>query len=277
MNTKTVIFDGRSFAKQREQQLQRKVRSIGQRGIKPKLVAVLVGDDPASRLYVNLKRRFGEKIGVRVDVHEFESKISVNQLIKLIKKLNTDQNVHGVMVQLPLPNNLILKTKDILDIIDSAKDVDGLRSDSKFVPAAVKAVVVILDEALKIVRPPLKDDPYKVVVVGAKGVVGNGVVDVLSKDGRFETQGVDIETKDLASVTKNTDILVSATGQPSLIKGNIVKDGTIVIDVGAPKGDVEFESVSKKASFITPVPGGVGPVTVSCLFENLLQAVASLQ
>lgn len=277
MNTKTVIFDGRSFAKRRQQQLQRKVRSLGKRGINPKLVAVLVGGDPASKLYVGLKKKFGKRIGVEVKVQKFSSNASEKEVIDAIKKANKDISVHGAMVQLPLPKNLRPKTQNILNTVNPEKDVDGLRSGSGFTPAAVKASLAILEEAMKIVRLPLKARPYKVVVVGAKGMVGKGVVGELSKDKKFQVVGVDLETEDLSKATSKADVLISVTGNPRIITGDMVKDKAIVIDVGSPKGDVELESVSKKASFITPVPGGVGPVTVSCLFENLLQAVASLQ
>lgn len=273
-----VIFDGREFAKKKEQELRIKTQDLRGRGIIPKLATILVGDDPASHLYVSLKKKAAERIGARLEVISLSQSIEPNKIINSIKGLNEDETVHGIMVQLPLPSSLKPKAKSIINTIDLKKDVDGLRENSLFIPATVKAILQILTEALKIVRPPLRGNPCKVVVIGAGGEVGRRLMNVIKKDLRFknlEIEGYDIETVDIRAKTKGSDILISATGVPGLIKGDMVKDGVIVIDVGSPKGDFDFESISKKASFITPVPGGVGPFTISCLLQNLVDSVSN--
>lgn len=260
-----IIFDGKKFAQEKEKELRKKVLKLKSA---PKLVSILVGDDPSSVLYTNLKKKAAERVGVEFEIMKFPDSISKLYLIKVIKNLNNDQRVNGIMVQLPLPLALKEKTQTILNNIDQGKDVDGLTKRSAFIPATTKAVIRIIGIAKE--KVDTKDE--KIIVVGSKGMVGKSIVKEL-KNLKYSVEGIDKETKDLKSETSKGDILISATGVKNLIKENFVKDGAVVIDIGAPYGDVSFNKVKKKASFITPVPGGVGPVTIVSLLENLVYSV----
>lgn len=266
------IFDGKRFAREKEIELEEKVASLRKKDISPKLASIVIGDIEGGKFYQNLKKKAAERVGGRIEIKNFDEKIKLAELIESIKNLNEDRSVHGIMVQLPLPKNLRHKTQDIIKAIAPEKDVDGMRDDSPYLAPVVKAILFALKEATNnILRQPLKVAPYKVVVVGAKGFVGRKTVRVLEEMG-YEVGGVDLEVSDLGRVTRKTDILITAVGKSSLIKESMVKKGVVVIDVGALKGDVDFDKVSKKASFVTPVPGGIGPVTISYLLENLVEA-----
>lgn len=268
------IFNGRKFAKEKEVFLSNKVEQLRKHRIIPKLVVIMVGNDPASKIYVGIKQKAAEKIGITLQLVELKQ-ATVQQLLHLIKESNIDDTVHGIMVQLPLPGKLNeLKAKNlILDAIAPEKDVDGLSDKSPFVPAAVKAVLYSVKVAQKLGFAPRNLKNAKICVVGASGMVGRGVVRVLGGKG-VRVVKTDVKTRNLEAKTQKAEILITATGVPGLIKGDMVKPGAVVIDVGAPVGDVDFESVSKVASFITPVPGGIGPVTVVSLMENAIKATA---
>ncbi len=253
-----IIFDGRSYAAEKEESLAIRVLGLKAREVYPKLASILVGSDPASQLYVTLKKKAAERIGAEVDIYLIKENSKPEDLLLLIATLNADNSVHGIMIQMPIPGKMGLKKRVILDSIDPEKDVDGLKIDSEFLHPTSKAVIDILKEAEK----ELKTKPKSVCVVGANGMVGAPLVKELKELGY-----------DVIQEREKADVLVSCTGTPDLIDESMVKSGAIVIDVGSPKGDINFESVSKKASFITPVPGGVGPVTITSLLENLVSAV----
>jgi methylenetetrahydrofolate dehydrogenase (NADP+)/methenyltetrahydrofolate cyclohydrolase len=239
------------------------------REIYPKLASIIIGNDPVSTLYVSLKKKAAQRIRAELDVYFLKENSKPEEIITLIGTLNNDKNVHGIMVQLPLPEVISNAKLQIINSIKPEKDVDGLRDESPFLHSTAKAIIEIITEAKK--DTPLKETPCKVVVVGATGMVGKPLVKQLRSEG-YEVIECNTRTLDLKNETLQADILVSVAGVPNIIKGDMVKDGVVVIDVGSPKGDVEFERVSKRASFITPVPGGVGPVTISCLLENLISA-----
>jgi methylenetetrahydrofolate dehydrogenase (NADP+)/methenyltetrahydrofolate cyclohydrolase len=263
-----IIFDGKAYARKQEDLLYHK---IGKLSKKPSMAAILVGGDPASKLYVSLKQKAAERVGIEMDVYEFPTHISKSELIRKINHLNSDQTLDGIMIQLPLPGSLKKETDHIINHISPEKDVDGLRENSKFIPATVKAVLSILDDAKKKVH--ISPDAYT-VVVGADGQVGRGIVEELSRLD-YEVGAFDVETseKDLIRETRAARVIISATGTADLITKDHIKKGAVVIDVGSPKGDVDFPQVKEVASFITPVPGGVGPVTVVSLLVNLVEAV----
>jgi methylenetetrahydrofolate dehydrogenase (NADP+)/methenyltetrahydrofolate cyclohydrolase len=175
------------------------------------------------------------------------------------------------MIQLPLPDKIQNYKLQILNEIDPAKDVDGLRSNSIFLHPTSKAVIEIIDMAKKDPNSPFKTGSLKVVVVGATGMVGTPLVKELKNEG-YEVIECDTNTTDLRGQSLQADIVISCAGVPNLIMDDMVRSGAIVIDVGSPRGDVDFDLVVKIASFITPVPGGVGPVTISALLENLVSA-----
>jgi methylenetetrahydrofolate dehydrogenase (NADP+)/methenyltetrahydrofolate cyclohydrolase len=247
-----IIFDGRAFAAQKEESLKNDVTHLKSKGITPHLASILIGEDPASKLYVGLKKKAAERIGAELDVYFLKDKTQVSDVLHLVNSLNQDKNVHGIMIQLPLPASLANSKLEILNSISAEKDVDGLRSDSVFVHPTAKAVIQIINES--------QVKSKKICLVGS-GMVGSALAKEIKKEGF-----------DQVFDTNEADIVVSATGRPGVIKAESIKKGAIVIDVGSPKGDVDFENVSKKAGFITPVPGGVGPVTISCLLENLIAA-----
>lgn len=227
-----MIIDGKAIAAQRAEALKNKIQTLTK---KPKLAIVLIGDDPASKIYVNLKVKKAQELGIDVEVRQ---------------DLNTDAD--GIIVQLPGGENLINK-------IPLEKDVDGLRENSPFLPATVKAILSLIGEGT-------------VVIVGQGRLVGKPLADYLEKK-RREVIRCDINTSDLKTETLKGDVLVVATGKEKLITADMVKPGAIVIDCGSPKPEVDFENVQKIASAISPVPGGVGPLTVVSLLENVCESV----
>ncbi len=259
-----IKFDGKQFAQNKEKELKAKV---GKLKVKPQLVTVLVGNDKASVIYTKLKADAAKRVGINFVVKKFDAKVEPQEIMNLIEKLNSDKKVNGIMVQLPLPLAFKKQTPKILKTISKEKDVDGLVSGSPFTPAAVKAVMQILDVATHSL-------PYfgkKAAVIGAKGTVGAKIVKELQKLG-FKVCECEIDTRDLYAKLHQLDVIVSATGEPGLIKGEMVKEGVIAIDVGAPVGDLD-KLVGERASFVTPVPGGVGPVTIVNLLENLVDTL----
>lgn len=257
------IFGGREFARKKELELVERVKQLTRM---PKLVSIVVGDNLTSHLYVDLKGEVAKRVGIQFKKIEFKvksEKLKVEEIINIINKLNGDDLVTGIMVQMPLPQDIRDKTFDIVSAIAAEKDVDGLTGKGQFLPATVKAILDILGE----IKVDVAD--RKVVVVGRSMIVGKPLAEELVRKGAKMTVAHS-QTPDLGAVTRKAEILISATGKPNLIKKDMVKPGAIVIDVGEPKGDVAHD-VRKVASWITPVPGGVGPVTVACLMENVVE------
>ncbi len=267
-----IIFDGRTFAADKEEALILKVLELRQKSISPHLVSIIVGEDPASHLYVGLKKKAVERIGGDVTVVSLPENSSVEKILEVIKWYNTDDQVQGIMVQLPLPGKLSAHKDEILDSINPKKDIDGLRSDSQFLHPTSKAVMDIIDFANGYLD---LSKTLKCVVVGATGMVGAPVVKELRKKG-YQVTECDSNTSNLKEKTLEADILVSATGYKKLITEDMIKKDAMVVDVGSPVGDCDL-TIKSKASFITPVPGGVGPVTISCLLENLIEACYNSQ
>ena len=261
-----IIFDGRKFKREKEGKLREKVLKLLREGVVPKLSVVLVGENRASSLYVDLKSKAASRIGCKVEVLKFPSDSSLEAIEDVIEERNKDPLVHGIMIQLPLPPLLSKYKERIIEKIAKHKDVDGLRKESVFSHPTAMAVFSIFKQALHTIKAK---DPL-IIVVG-KGMVGGHLVKEFEKAG-YRVESVGKETQDFLEKVLSADVLVSATGVEGLIKGGMVKKGAVVIDVGEPKGDVDFESVKKKASFITPVPGGVGPVTISFLLDNLVSS-----
>ncbi len=248
----SIIFDGKAYAAKKILELDGQVALLKNKGIHPKIASILVGDDPAGRLYVSLKKKRAESIGIEMDVYYFKESELLENILTLIDTLNFDYSVHGIMIQLPLPEAIKNYKLKIINSIKSCKDVDGLREDSPFVHPTAMAVMEVIKESGKKVKT--------ICVVGKTGMVGSALLK--------EIKNTDYK---LVEKSEDADILVSATGSPNIIKVNMVKKGAIVIDVGSPKGDIDPE-VSEVAGFLTPVPGGIGPITISCLLENLVKA-----
>ncbi len=249
------------------------VERIGRLSFVPELVIFQVGDRDDSNIYINNKKKFGEEIGAKIRHIKLDESVEERVLIEEVKKMNNEESVSGIIIQLPLPKNM--DTEKILSFISKEKDADGLRevggeNEEIFVtPATARAVENILDfyniEVLG----------KKVAVVGRSRLAGSPIASVLRKRGA-QVEVCHKETLDTEAVCKSSDVLVSAAGQPSLITKDFVNSNQVVIDVGINRvnasvvGDVDFEEVEPIVKAITPVPGGVGPLTVACLFENLL-------
>lgn len=276
----SVVFDGVSFAREREKIIKTKVQELGSLGVTPKLVVILTSKDEASKLYVRLKEKACERVGIEVEVyHATTATRDYHYVLNLLGVFNRDPSIHGIMIQMPLGERYVPYTEKILENISPNKDVDGLRKDSIFMPATVRAVLSIIEFAKRAVI--IKQNPH-ILVVGASGMVGSGLLRALKKLGA-SVEGYDkkkgTQKKKWREVwgvpsflTMKADILISATGFQGLISAKQVRSGAVLIDVGSPRGDIRFKEVLPKSSFITPVPGGVGPVTVVSLLENVIQA-----
>ena len=258
------ILDGRKLSEEISLKLGQKIKGLR---TKPKLVIIQVGDNAESNVYIRRKVIFGEKVGALVEHKHLTEDTSEKKLISTINKLNEDKSVHGVIVQLPLPKHL--DTGNILEMIIEKKRVDGSRH---FLPATTRGILTLLE------RYKIKVAGKKAVVVGRSNLVGIPTALALMDLGATVTV-CHKQTKDLKAETKQADILVVAAGKPKLITRDHISPNQVVIDVGINigkdkllVGDTDFENIKEVVSAITPVPGGVGPMTVASLFENLLDA-----
>ena len=271
------ILDGKALAEQIRQGLKKRVERLKQEhGLTPGLATVLVGDNPASKVYVNIKEKTCKEVGIKSERMDLPENTSEEELIALIKTLNGRKDIHGILVQLPLPKGL--NEKRILDLIDPAKDVDGFHyanmgqfflGNKGVIPCTPKGVMALIDSTQQDLTGK------HAVVVGRSNTVGKPAA-LLLLDKNCTVTVCHSRTKDLGEMTRQADVLVAAVGKAHLITKEMVKEGAIVIDVGINRvdgklvGDVDFEAVKEIASFITPVPGGVGPMTVAMLMETTL-------
>ena len=274
-----IKFDGRKFAQKKEEDLREKIKRLGERERSLKLVDILVGEDKASYLYVTLKKKAAQRVGINFRIIKLEASVGRETLLNLVKKLNKDPAVGGILFQLPLPDQLRKQQFEIINTIDYKKDVDCLTTrrlgcvlagKAKILPATVKAVGQILRQA-GYSKESIKGE--SVCILGRSSLVGQPLANWLINLGATVMVGHS-KTKDLTQLTRQAKIIISATGKTNLIKADMVKRGAVVIDVGSPHGDVDFVPVMSKVSFITPVPGGVGPVTVVSLLENFVMNIA---
>ena len=272
------IIDGKAVAASLRIGLKARVDAlIQQRGAPPGLAVVLVGEDPASAVYVRNKIRACEAVGIRSFSHRLPATVGTDELVALIERLNADEQVHGILVQLPLPKHLDIPR--VLETVAADKDADGFHlynvgglvlGGTAFPPCTPYGVMKLLESE----NIPIEGQ--NVVVVGASNVVGKPMgLMLMAKDATVSI--CHAKTRDLAQYTIIADILIVAAGRPNLIVPQMVKTGAVVIDVGINRlpdgritGDVDFEGVRQKASYITPVPGGVGPMTVTMLLENTI-------
>lgn len=287
------IIDGKAIAEQIQQEVAKEVEKLKAKGIIPGLATILVGDDPASQVYVGNKGKACEKAGIYSDQHTLSATVSEDELLKLIDRLNYDPKVNGILVQLPLPKHI--DAIKVLNAILPAKDVDGFHplnvgkfftvkdfeeivKKGLFLPCTPHGVIELL------VRSGVELSGKETVVVGRSNIVGKPVAMLLLAKNATVTV-CHSHTKDLAEVCRRGDVLVVAIGKPEFIKADMVRDGAVVIDVGVNRitdttsktgfklvGDVDFEQVKEKASLITPVPGGVGPMTITMLLVNTIKA-----
>jgi methylenetetrahydrofolate dehydrogenase (NADP+)/methenyltetrahydrofolate cyclohydrolase len=272
------IMDGEELSKEILAQLKTRVERLGKKGIVPKLDIILAGDDDASQIYVRKKMQSSEEIGMKSELHLFPRNARQEEIIRMIEKLNSEKAVHGILVQIPLPSHM--EEQKVLNSICPEKDVDGLTTynlgnlfagEAKFEPCTPKGIIKLLESE------NIRIEGGNAVVIGRSNIVGKPIALMLLKRNATVTI-CHSKTSDLKAHTGKADILVAAAGRPKLITGDMVKEGAVVIDAGISRsggkvvGDVDFERVKEKASHITPVPGGVGPLTVAMVLENTIIA-----
>ncbi len=272
------IIDGKAISAAIREDLKKQVAEMKSQGLVPGLAVILVGDDPASAVYVRNKALACEELGMYSVVHKLPAGTSKEDLIALVRQCNADRALHGILIQLPLPPHL--NALEILREVDPNKDVDGLHvvtagrllvGEKGFIPCTPKGIIRLIKSTGTEIAGK------RAVVVGRSNMVGKPVSLLLLNENATVTM-CHSRTRDLDKVCAEADILVAAVGRPGLVTGDFIKPGAVVIDVGTTKvdgklkGDVVFEEAEKKAAFITPVPGGVGPMTITMLMENTIEA-----
>ena len=274
------IIDGKQISLDIKNELKKKVAKYKEQGIEMTLAVVKVGNDPASAVYVRNKEKACEYVGINSKTLALPEETTEEELLNVVKELNEDKNVNGILVQLPLPKHI--DESKVLLTIDSTKDVDGFHpvnvgkmviGEDTFLPCTPAGII----EMIK--RTDIDIEGKECVVIGRSNIVGKPMAMLMLKENATVTIAHS-RTKDLKEVTKRADIIVAAIGKAKFVTADYVKEGAVVIDVGMDRdengklcGDVDFESVSKVASAITPVPGGVGPMTVTMLLVNCLRSV----
>ena len=283
------LIKGAEVAKQIREELRQEIAELKEKhNLVPGLVTVLVGADPASQVYVGQKEKTSKELGIYSERYDIPGDTTQEDLLKLIDKLNKDPKINGILVQLPLPKHL--NEEEVLYAIDPKKDVDGFHpvnvgklmiGEPDYLPCTPAGIQQLL------IRSGTQIEGAEVVVVGRSNIVGKPIANMLLQKAPGANATVTVchtKTKDMAFHTKRADILIVAAGKPKAVTGDMVKEGVVVIDVGVNQvgttaegkrileGDVDFESVSAKAKAITPVPGGVGPMTITMLMMNTVRA-----
>lgn len=290
METPYTLLDGKKINQQMREEIKAEVEKMVADGYKsPRLIAVLVGHDGGSETYVHNKMLTCEACGIRSETVRFEDDITEEELLQEVDKLNKDDDLDGFIVQLPLPKHI--DAQKVIEAIDPRKDVDGFHPTnvgklSIGLPGFVSATPFGITELLR--RYNISTDGKHVVVLGRSDIVGKPIAQLLlhkAEPGNATVTVCHSHTKDIADYTRHADVIIAALGQPHFVKGDMVKEGAVVIDVGTTRvpdasrkkgfrlcGDVDFDEVAPKCSYITPVPGGVGPMTIIALLHNTLLA-----
>ncbi|ELS6272284.1 TPA: bifunctional methylenetetrahydrofolate dehydrogenase/methenyltetrahydrofolate cyclohydrolase FolD [Staphylococcus aureus] len=275
----TKILDGKQIAKDYRQGLQDQVEALKEKGFTPKLSVILVGNDGASQSYVRSKKKAAEKIGMISEIVHLEETATEEEVLNELNRLNNDDSVSGILVQVPLPKQV--SEQKILEAINTEKDVDGFHpinigklyiDEQTFVPCTPLGIMEILKHA------DIDLEGKNAVVIGRSHIVGQPVSKLLLQKNASVTI-LHSRSKDMASYLKDADVIVSAVGKPGLVTKDVVKEGAVIIDVGNTpdengklKGDVDYDAVKEIAGAITPVPGGVGPLTITMVLNNTLLA-----
>lgn len=284
-----AIIDGKKIAEQIRGELAVEVQRLKQHGVVPGLGVILVGDDPASKSYVTAKEKACHDIGIYSDDNRLPASTSQAELLALIRKMNADPRINGILVQLPLPKGI--NESEVLLAIDPDKDVDGFHptnvgrmvvGEKAFLPCTPHGVVQML------ARSGVAIEGAHVVIVGRSNIVGKPLANMLMAKGRHANATVTVchtRTRDIAGFTRQADIVIAAAGRPNTVTADMIREGAVVIDVGVNRvedsskkqgfrlvGDVDFEGCKAKASMITPVPGGVGPMTITMLLFNTVES-----
>ena len=274
-----TIMDGKALSLKLKEQMKQRIAQLKQQGINPKMVVVLVGDNSASQVYVRNKHKSCGEVGIESEVITMPEQTTQQELLEVVERLNQDETVDGILVQLPLPKQIDEKT--VLRSILPEKDVDGFHpvnvgllsiGDECFAPATPSGIIAMFQEY------GIDIAGKNCVVIGRSNIVGKPMAALLLKNNATVTI-CHSKTEDLASYTRRADVVIVATGRRHTLTAEMVKEGAVVVDVGMNRneqgklcGDVDYEEVKEKASFITPVPGGVGPMTITELLENTIQA-----
>jgi methylenetetrahydrofolate dehydrogenase (NADP+)/methenyltetrahydrofolate cyclohydrolase len=283
------ILDGKQVSEAIRQELRTEVESLRKQGIVPGLGVILVGDNPASASYVTAKERACHELGMYSDDNRLPGTTSQADLMALVRRMNADPRIHGILVQLPLPKQC--NESEVLLAIDPAKDVDGFHpvnvgrmvvGEKAFLPCTPHGVIQLL------IRSGVRIEGAHVVVVGRSNIVGKPLANLLMQKSPYGNATVTVchtKTKDIGYYTRQADIVIAAAGQPNTVTADMIREGAVVIDVGVNRipdatkkqgfrlaGDVDFDRVKEKASLITPVPGGVGPMTITMLLYNTVQS-----
>ncbi len=277
------IIDGKNLAKKVKDELREEVKRLKEFGINPKLAVILVGEDPASKVYVRNKSKACENVGIEFEEHILEENTTESMLLELISNLNERKDINGILLQSPVPKQIDINKA--FSLISPEKDVDGFNpvnvgklciGEDTFISCTPFGIVKMIEEY------NIQTEGKRVAILGRSNIVGKPMIQCMLNKNATVTV-CHSRTKDISEILRESDIIISAIGKPKFIKEDMVKDGAVVIDVGINRlddgsivGDVDFETVSKKASYITPVPGGVGPMTIAMLLYNLVKA-AKLQ
>lgn len=278
-----IELNGKELAQQLRNEMKDDVVALQNKGITPQLTVILVGDNPASMSYVNGKKKASAEVGIDSNIINLSADITEETLLEEIDKLNEDPTVHGILVQLPLPDHI--QEQHIIEAISPQKDVDGfhpinigkmMTNQNTFLPCTPYGIMTMLES--KSIQVEGKD----AVVIGRSNIVGKPIGQLLLNANATVTY-CHSRTKNLKDYTQNADILIVAIGKPHVIDASYVKEGAVIIDVGINRlsdgsltGDVDFESAKQKAAYITPVPRGVGPMTIAMLLKNTIQAAKEL-
>jgi len=282
--TKTAqVINGKELSHELKMQMKEEVAALKEQGIVPHLTVVLVGEDPASKSYVSGKQKACSETGMSSDLIELEDTVTEQELLTLIDTLNKDTKVHGILVQLPLPKHI--QEQKVIEAIDPSKDVDGFHpvsigrmmiGEDTFLPCTPYGIITMLKSK------NIEIAGKHAVIIGRSNIVGKPVGQLLLNENATVTY-CHSRTKNLRDYTLKADILVVAVGKPHVINGDDVKQDAVVIDVGVNRiedgsltGDVDFDSAKEKASYITPVPKGVGPMTITMLLRNTIKAAKEL-
>ncbi len=283
------IIDGKQIAAEMRAQLKTEVAGLAEKGIVPGLGVVLVGDDPASKSYVKAKQKACSEISIFSEDNRLPENTPQKELLSIIDRLNNDPKIHGILTQLPLPKHI--DEAEVLLAIDPTKDIDGFHpvnvgkmmlGQKTYLPCTPHGIVRLL------IKSGVKIEGARVVIIGRSNIVGKPLANILLQKSPLGNATVTVchtRTKDLAEHTRSADVVIAAAGRPNTVTADMIKDGAVVIDVGVNRvedaskkagyrlvGDVDFENVKGKASLITPVPGGVGPMTITMLLYNVVDA-----
>ena len=274
-----VIIDGKELAKKIRANLKIECEELKKKNINSKLAVIMVGEDPASKVYVRNKSRACEDVGIKYEEYLLDSKITQKELIELIEKLNNDKTINGILLQSPIPSNLDIN--EAFRTISPEKDVDGFNpvnvgklvlNQDTFVSCTPYGIMKMFEEY------NIDLTGKNVVILGRGNIVGKPLIHCCLNKNATVTS-CHSKTQNIAQKAKEADVLISAIGKANFVTADMVKDGAVVIDVGINRldngkitGDVDFESVKEKASYITPVPGGVGPMTIAMLMNNVIKA-----